>query len=214
MSSDRPRDFRGRFVSRTASPGAVTNILRSRTPTSSRTVSSSEYRDIVAAAESLFSPNQLLSSRQLRTALYNPETPSSNPSARTRALLTMPDSTAAIQTLRAAAYNLETPLDPARALNFSTRAATVSARTQALLSTPDSAATIQTLRDFDDDTLSDYMATLPVQKRKEFIKTFGSLVARDIPTAIELFRDSDKPAYRRVTSIPTGARPRGQGPMR
>ena len=184
----RSRDARGRFVSRqTASPGAVTSFLTS-TPTSRRTVSSSGFRDVAAnAAETPMWMSQL-EERQL---------PSGAP----------PQRVSNRDRIRAALRT--TPLDPARAL-FQTQAATLSARTRALLTTPSSDSTplsmtsIQTLRDTDGDVLSDWMKTLPVKKRKEFVSTFGSLVARDIPTAIELFQESDKQAYRRVTSLPSG----------
>ena len=87
-----PRDARGRFTSRqTAAPGAVTNFLTS-IPSSRRTISSSDYRDIAAAvAETPMylspleqrrfqpptgsPPPRLLNHDRVRTAAYNPETP-------------------------------------------------------------------------------------------------------------------------------------------
>lgn len=87
-----PRDARGRFTSRqTAAPGAVTNFLTS-IPSSRRTISSSDYRDIAAAvAETPMylspleqrrfqpptgsPPPRLLNRDRVRTAAYNPETP-------------------------------------------------------------------------------------------------------------------------------------------
>ena len=54
------------------------------------------------------------------------------------------------------------------------------------------------------NAVREWLSSLPVRRRKEFMATFGGVLAANPAEAMELFQGAENENYRRVTQIPQG----------
>ena len=73
-------------------------------------------------------------------------------------------------------------------------------------------ALADTVESTDPAIIRQWLGSLPLRKRKEFVSTFGNVLAGSAQDAMELFQDSQTESYRRVSKLPTGI-PRSSGPL-
>ena len=63
---------------------------------------------------------------------------------------------------------------------------------------------VDTVESSDPNAVREWLSSLPVRRRKEFMATFGGVLAANPAEAMELFQGAENESYRRVTQIPQG----------
>ena len=54
------------------------------------------------------------------------------------------------------------------------------------------------------NAVREWLASLPVRRRKEFMSTFGGVLAANPAEAMELFQGAETEGYRRLSRVPQG----------
>ena len=56
----------------------------------------------------------------------------------------------------------------------------------------------------DPSAVREWLSSLPVRRRKEFMATFGGVLAANPAEAMELFQGTENENYRRLSGVPQG----------